>query len=382
MMKQKLNLGMLAIAMAVVVGAGTAMAEPECTTLPLTPLPPSPGDFNFCGALDTIYCSLAPLAGAIPEIALFAGLVMCETADINGQPIEDEPYVQPNGMLDGEYELGLIAAVLNNPAFDQNGLTHAATLAAYDNNFNLLKTTIVDALDAVGYLPLVNMLAPYLIDSLSYALSGYAILGDENSLAALDALVGLLADIGVTPPDPEDFVTMGAWFAHNADADGDDCTNREEYEAYAGAGAATYVGNALNPAVFPEGCGAEGEGEGEGEGEIPGEVVIVGPGIVEVDSRFELRAVTALTGTFTWLKDEEPLADETGSSLVIERVGEADAGGYRVIVDTGGKALYTSPTFWVTVVPAGSLPLAGGLGLSVLAGACALVGLVGIRRKK
>ncbi|HEX72439.1 MAG TPA: hypothetical protein ENN65_03890, partial [Candidatus Hydrogenedentes bacterium] len=337
MMKLKLNLGMLAIAMAVVVGAGPAMAQPDCEDMPLTPMPPSPGDFNFCGALDTVYCSLAPLSGAVPEIAMFAGLVMCETADINGEPIEEEPYVQPNGMLDGEYELGVIAAVLNNPAFNQNGLTHADTLAAFDNNFTILKTTVVDALTAVGYLEMVNMMAPYLIDSLSYALAGYAILGDDNSLAALDALLGLLADIGVTPPDPEDFTTMGAWFAHDADADGDGCTNREEYAAYAGAGAATYVENALNPAVFPEGCGAEGEGEGEGE--IPGEVVIVGPGLVEVNSRLELRAVTALTGTFTWLKNEELLEDETGSSLVIDNVNESDSGAYRVIVDTGGKAL-------------------------------------------
>ncbi len=381
MMKKK-NLSVLAIAVAIFVAAGPAMALPNCSTLPLTPLPPSPGNFNFCGALDTVYCSLIPVAGLVPEIAMFANLVMCETADINGAPIEEEPYVQPNGMLDGQYELGVIAAVLNNTGFNQNGLTHAATLAAFNTNFALLKTTIEDALAAVGYLPLVNMIAPHLINSLSYGLAGYAILGDENSLAALDALVGLLADIGVTPPDPEDFVTMGAWFAPNADADGDGCTNRVEYEAYAALGASTYVANALNPAVFPEGCGAEGEGEGEGEGEIPGQVVIIGPGTVEINARLELRAVTALNGTFTWLKDEEVCPDESGSSLVIERVTEADAGGYRVIVDTGGKALYTSPTFWVTVVPAGSLPLASGLGLAVLAGACALVGFAGIRRKK
>ncbi len=227
MMKKK-NLSMLAIAVAVVLVGGTAMAiecPPQLTT-PFTPMPPAPGNFNFCAALDTIYCSLFPVAFLAPEIEMFMGLVLCETADINGTPIEEEPYVLPNGMWDA-YELRVIANVLNDPAYNQKGLTHAEVLAGFNSNYALVKSLVEAALEAEGYLLLVNALAPWLISSLSYALSGYALIGDENSLLALDALMGLLEGLGIPPPDPNDFATFGAWFGSESDADGDGCTNRE-----------------------------------------------------------------------------------------------------------------------------------------------------------
>ncbi|RXL51049.1 hypothetical protein EO238_34160, partial [Citrobacter sp. AAK_AS5] len=66
-------------------------------------------------------------------------------------------------------------------------------------------------------------------------------LGDDQTLASITELLGLLAAIGVTPPDVSEFDTFGEWFGPEADCDGDGCTNREEYVAYQASGAATYV---------------------------------------------------------------------------------------------------------------------------------------------
>lgn len=385
MMKLKASYGMLAIAMVVVMSAGSAMAYtcPSSLTSPLTPIPPAPGNFNFCGALNTVYCSLAPLGAAlpsVPEIGQFAGLVVCDTADINGEPIEEEPFVQPNGILDGEYELGVIAAVLNDPFYSQNGLTHAMALNAFNNNYTLLVDTVTAALTEIGYIGLVNFAAPYLVNSLCYVLAGYAIIGDANSLAAMGSLIGLLEGLGIAGPSLDDFVTLGDWFAPNADPDGDGCTNRQEHDAYASQGAAVYVANTLNPEVFPEDCDL---------GPALPKISISGPGgMIEAGSALELIANVS-TGTpldYVWKKNGQVLDGEEGSSLIIDPVTVADTGNYRVSVqvETEEKAIdwYDSPNFYVAIVEAGSLPLAGGLGLGMLAGACALVGLAGIRRKK
>ncbi len=75
------------------------------------------------------------------------------------------------------------------------------------------------------------------------------------------------------------------------------------------------------------------------------------------------------------------MVDQTGSSLIINNITGADEGSYRVTVTVGGGSATSAP-FFVDVIPAGALPLAGGLGIAVLAGACAMAGGVVIRRKR
>lgn len=101
----------------------------------------------------------------------------------------------------------------------------------------------------------------------------------------------------------------------------------------------------------------------------------------------DLSLTSALTGvvadSYQWTKDGEDLEGETGSELVIVDAQLEDSGVYTVVVDdgAGGLAEFESDDFLVVVMSA-EAPLAGGLGLGLLAGACALAGVVAIRRKK
>ena len=391
-----------ALAVAMLLVAGTASAVPTCANgssylyTPLTPMPPSVGNFDFCLAMNTIYCSLSPVATTL-GITSYLPLFACDLADINGPlDLAASIPVTANGMLDSEYELGLVGAILNNASYSQNGLTQAEVLAGFQANYTLFSTTIDAALAAAGYTGLINALAPYLPKGLAYSLAGYALLGDTDTIGAISAIFGLLADLGITPPDVSQLVGFPTQLAKLGDADGDGCTNFAEYTAYSSSGAATYIANALNPAVNPGNCSAEGEGEGEGEGEPAGadscgltvnsNISITGPNWAEVNGAVELRCAFGTTpaGTlsYQWKKDCVDITDATGSSYKLDSVALTDGGEYRVAVTDGAKATTISSLFVLSVYPAGSLPLTGGLGLALLAGASALAGVVGIRRKK
>jgi hypothetical protein len=92
--------------------------------------------------------------------------------------------------------------------------------------------------------------------------------------------------------------------------------------------------------------------------------------------------------SYQWYKDGEALEGETGTELALIGVTVDDSGEYSVVVDDGegggdaAYALFESRGHTVMVFPVGGAPLAGGLGLGLLVGACALAGVVSIRRKK
>jgi hypothetical protein len=339
---------------------------------------------DFCDALGdivTIVNSVPLLVGALGEenMALVNSLD-CNSgadADINGG-LDENDLPLPNGLLDGKYELGVIAAVLNDTGEPNN----AQTRAAYETNYGLIWTAASDA--GCAYCGLLPVLAPGLKEGLVRAIAGYLTLGDATTVESIGLLLSLLADIGATPPDPSAYVHLGALYGPDGDADGDSCTNAQEYDEFASISASVYVANALNPA---EGCGgSEGEPEGSEEGEEEGEtggtdVVITGKALIQAGDRLDLRA-TGASGTFEWTKDGATLVGEDGSALVIDPVTEADSGVYRVIVNTGAKAILVSPPFAVNVVPFGALPVAGGLGLALAASACAMAGAAVLRRRK
>jgi len=109
---------------------------------------------------------------------------------------------------------------------------------------------------------------------------------------------------------------------------------------------------------------------------------ITGPHNVDVGAEVVLEVVTEGLdeGTETYLWDD----DSTAATRDLGVVDGGDTGVYTCEVggDVDGEALEepleASFTLWVGV----ATPLAGGLGLGLLAGACALAGAVSIRRKK
>jgi len=108
---------------------------------------------------------------------------------------------------------------------------------------------------------------------------------------------------------------------------------------------------------------------------------ITGPHNVDVGASVVLEVVTEGfdEGTETYLWND----DSTAATLDLGVVDGGDTGVYTCEVggDVEGEAvdpIEASFTLWVGV----ATPLAGGLGLGLLAGACALAGAVSIRRKK
>ncbi len=380
------------------------------------------GGLDFCGVTDIVFCSLAPVAALLPEVMEFAFLVQCDgvleiyewycpctgetieamaptdycetedpecsedwvrgnlisstpvSMDINGPlDLEAELPISGNGIPDAQYELAILAALYNAGDVEVR--------AAFQDNFNAIKILVIDALIAAEFKSadkdirgLVSSAAPYLVSSLVTVLAGFATLGDAQTNAALDELLGLLSEIGLeAPPGGIESITTGlGYLGPDGDADGDDASNRGEYAYFVGVleyGPTEYVDAALDPNQTP-----------------PEVVTILGParGRAAIGSNVTLTA-QVLQGTpitYQWYKDGGLLVDETGSALSMLNAQIGDSGLYRVdvTVDMKDASVY-SATFNLTVMEI-LLPVGGAFGLTVLAGACALAGVAGLRRRK
>ncbi|HPO14239.1 MAG TPA: C1 family peptidase [Candidatus Hydrogenedentes bacterium] len=252
------NIDDVVLTSCVVAGEGEGEGEGEEEVAPQYPI-------DFCQALDDAVASLDTVMILLPpEYQAIINDLVCAVADINGGLDGETPL--PNGMLDGAYELGIIAAVLNDAGFTRpNGLNHAAVAAAFENNFYLVADAILNS----EYIDFIQALAPGIITPVATALAGYTTEGDEVTLGAIEAAIGLLEQIDVKPPNIEDFQGFPQYFGPESDADSDGYTNRQEYNAYQALGAKTYVTNALDSYIYPDGEGAEEgmiEGAEEGEG--------------------------------------------------------------------------------------------------------------------
>lgn len=396
---KKMLVGLIAVAVALVGAPALAQHTPVpdlagCTgaTLPFSPIPtfnimdanyaapalswPTVGTYDFCGMLDTVFCSAGPLGSLAPEVEEFAFLIQCLNADINGPlDLEAEIPVTANGIPDGQFELGLLARVLNTPANQY----HTAALAAFQGNTVAIKALVVEALantdfkaDEKDIRAIVSGIVPHLVGSLCSVLGAYCVLGDAQTNAALDELLGLLADIGVTPPAggigaiTDSVPQLGP----EGDADGDGASNRKEYNHFKSQGATATIDAQLDPLQTP-----------------PNIAFITGAGKFEegatVTLRIAFNGVDGSGATYQWFKGSSAITDATGSSLVFAPVTVADAGSYSCELNLPDKAtVFVTDPAVLTVLPEGSLPVAGGMGLALLAGACALAGAVGIRRRK
>lgn len=341
---------------------------------------PIEGQVDFCAYTDMIFCSLALIGSALPpetaeEILGFAGLVQCLAMDINGPiDLEAEIPVTPNGILDASYELGILAELYNQGDVE--------VVTAYQDNFQAVKDLIVDAL-AVAELKsdkdlrgIVQAAAPYLIGSLSSILAGFCTMDDVQTNSALDQLLLLLADIGLTPPEGgiASITTGLAYLGPDGDADGSGNSNRVEFNYFVNVmeySPAEYVAAALDDQQEPPSVLAI---SADPSGKIPlgGNVtitVVVNPGMG--------------TGVaYQWSKDGAPLVDETGSALSIVNAQVIDSGVYSVVVDVDAKAVTQHTASYTLTVSEFAVPVGGAIGLVVLAGACAMAGVAGLRRRK
>lgn len=324
------------------------------------------GQVDFCAYTDMIYCSLALVGGTFPEVLEFANLVQCLTMDINGPlNMEADIPVTGNGILDGSYELGILAALYN--AGDTE------VMAAYQNNFTAVKNLLQQALDAAGYLAILQAAAPYALGSLSSVLGGLCTLDDEQTNAALDQLLLLLADIGLEPPEGGiGAITTGlAYLGAEGDADNSGNSNRAEYNYFVGSleySAADYVAAAL-----------------DSEQEPPDVLTITGPtGRVVVGDNVTI-SVTVNVGNWVsgqWFKGGSILEGEDGNALNLSNVQVADSGVYRVDVTVDAKATEVHSASYTLTVLEFTVPVGSALGMVMLAGACGLAGVAGLRRRK
>jgi|LSQX01.1.fsa_nt_gb hypothetical protein len=333
--------------------------------------------YNFCGIFDSLYCQVGPIAGALDadDITEFADLIMCLTADINGPvDFDAEIPVTPNGMLDS-YELAVVAAILNDP----DSPLHEEVTASFQGFFVALKNLVMPGLaDVKGqdYRSIVTLAAPHLPSGLISLLCGFAVLGDPDTDEALDGLMGLLSDIGIEPPDGG-IGALGAAvpaLAPDGDADGDGFTNRQEYDYFVKKleySPEEYAAAVLNADDVPD---------------VP-KITITGPeGRVVLGDNVTLSATVSFGEMidFAWDFNGFPLDDEVGSSLTIPNVQLEDSGRYTafVTVDDGAKAIDVYDGYYDLVVSEFGMPVGSALGLSIFAGACALAGAMGIRRRK
>jgi uncharacterized protein (DUF362 family) len=115
------------------------------------------------------------------------------------------------------------------------------------------------------------------------------------------------------------------------------------------------------------------------------EVYVRASYFIEEGDTWTARAVVRyLVGTieYQWSKlGVGDLGGETGPSMTIDPVAESDEGYYQVEVWVGAGDHILSPPRFVDVVPVGTIPVAGAVGLSVLIGSCLLAGAVAVRRK-
>jgi hypothetical protein len=360
----------------------------------VAPTLPAQGEVDFCDNLDNAIPEMLStlLVNFIDEddLAQFEPILNdlnCDAADINGEIVEDMP--TGNGMLDS-FELGLLAHVMNTTGYSQNGMDSDTAYAAFSQNFNVASDALFLGLTesdlVAGYASLISLLPgawdalQQLIDNLVPVLAGYATLGDDTSFGSILTIVGLLEELGVTPPTADDFNRLndGAFFGPNGNLDGDVASNFLEYVEFSAGGTDinAYIAAASDPAIAPE-ITVIFDGF---------RLIKTGPPLVEEGDSIGLAYPVELAyegeATFQWQKDFVDIPGEIGMSLQLSNVMDADEGVYTLVVTDESKGVYTSAGYTLDVLPEGSVPVAGGFGLALLTGACALTGLAGIRRKK
>jgi hypothetical protein len=160
----------------------------------------------------------------------------------------------PNGMIDAT-EIKMLEIILNDPAFNVNGLTNALVLNAFTTNVNGI-TLYMNGLNSVVE---PDPIPAGLIPLLANFLGAYITMGTDGHFY----VNGLLALLGPVPPlgsfgDTYDMALGDSKLAPGADADGDGTTNLAEYQRIV----------SLNPALDPAGAGEPQLGDAALRGQV------------------------------------------------------------------------------------------------------------------
>jgi hypothetical protein len=286
---------------------------------------------DLCGTMNDIVSVvdsevLGPLLAELgDDLDILFQLECTGSEDLNGPFPEAEGEGEstsilpgPNGIPDGNFEFGVLAELINNSELYtdlvtgtltgqvQAGADPAALAIALASNNTLILNIVgpfADTAVLTALLPLLidfaeppfNFTPPFnspeevevisgivsefqkLFPGISRLVASYATLGDDDSIGVVLAVATLINDllldngleeiIGLLPT--EGYITSNGILGLNGDADGDGCTQIEEFADFGGT-AETYIAAVLNPETVAVACGVvEGEGEGgtEGEGE-------------------------------------------------------------------------------------------------------------------
>lgn len=276
--------------------------------------------------------------------------------DVEAGPLHQNlSLINGNGMLDGQYELAILASILNDPSHP----LYEETLGVFQQNFVEIKNLIQDKLYAAGYLGLIPIVAPHLIGSMAMLFAGYLVEGDEDTRAAVEEL---LAAVDIRPL-PGDFWSMTSSVPQTGpvgDIDNDGFSNRDEYGYYVGD--LGYDPGQFNDYVMNT------------------RLTIQGAGNYSIGSEIALKALLAFgtPDSYYWEKDKESLGVAT-DSLSLLNAQLSDSGLYEVTVShsIGQKTSAEMQTGIQVTVRDSNVPVAGFITLTGLA--CA-VALLGVRR--
>ena len=272
--------------------------------------------------------------------------------DISVGPLhQDIPLMNGNGMLDGQYELAILASVLNDPSHP----LYEETLAAFQQNFILMKNMIQKELYLEGYLVLVPAIAPHLIGSMAMLFAGFMVEGDEDTRAAVEEL---LAAVNIpTPPELWPLLSSVPQTGPTGDIDVDGFSNRDEYRYYVDD--LGYAPGQFNDYVMNT------------------RLTIEGASNYSIGSEINLKALLAFgtPDTFSWEKDKESLGVAT-DILSLLNAQISDSGLYEVTVShsIGQKSSAAMHTGIQVTVRDSNVPVAGFMTLTGLACAVALLG--------
>ncbi len=186
--------------------------------------------------------------------------------DINGGfDISETPIVLfPNGILDSD-EFALMTAILADPSFDctaTGGTSHKQVHDAWIRDFAQAWRDL-GATDQESFIM-------YMVPDIEYFFTGTMMLGDQDTLAFPLLIVNVIKDTeevnsflggdSLSVPNTDNYTILYPWLGWCGDADGDGCSNYNEYQWAKGQGGTTaeirtrYTAAALNPAVAPPGC--------------------------------------------------------------------------------------------------------------------------------
>jgi hypothetical protein len=196
--------------------------------------------------------------------------------DISVTPID----LFPNGMLDSD-EFALIAAILANPSFDcaaTGGTSHTQVHNAWRKDFAQAWTDLGGK--GVAGTEATNSTIMRMLPGIENFFTGAIVLGDQDTLAFPllivnvikgNALVSsLLGGASMKTPNPDAYTLLYPYLAWCGDADGDGCSNYNEYQWAKSQGGtnlqirARYIETALNPAVHPPDCTGDRICDGSG----------------------------------------------------------------------------------------------------------------------